>query len=173
MLTWILAQPRMIVYAVLLAAALGMVGWFSHARYAAGEAAGRAQVQRQWDRATEAAQAAYAARVRATQARIEADRKAAEEIENDLRTKLADADTAGRDLARRLRDYQARTRRCTVPAAAPAPGQPAGTGGEPAPDAAAGRAAEIDRAVEDVMGACRRDAERLNAWDQWATAVAP
>ncbi len=150
--------------AVLLAIVAGIIG-YGHSRYAAGEAAGKAHVKKAWDAAALAQRTAYA-EAAAAAAQKEADqRKAAEEIEHDLRTKLSAADAGGRSLARRLHDYQASARGCPVPGAAPSAGQPAGSGGEPA------RAAAIGRASEDAFATCARDAERLNGYDAWAKSV--
>lgn len=145
--------------------------WFGHQRYTEGEAAGRAQVQQLWDADRVAAQAAYAAAVRSANAKIEADRKVAEEVERDLQTKLAAADASGRDLGRRLSDYIARARRCSLSAAAPATGV-ADAPGAPGSDTEARRAVEIDRAVEDTLAECKTNAADLDAWFEWAERVA-
>lgn len=158
-------NPIWYIRAAVLAAILGGVWWFSHARYTAGEAAGRAHVQAAWDAEAKAQRDAYASAKAKAQAKQEADRKAAEEVERDLRNKLAQSDAAGRDTARRLRDYQARACRGPVPTAAASPGEPAGAGGESERDAA------IGRATEDTFAACKRDAERLNGWERWASSV--
>jgi len=72
---------RLIGYGVAVAALIGCVAWFSHARYTAGEAAGRDQVQKQWDEAKAAQERAYATQKAATEAQIAADKKAAEELQ--------------------------------------------------------------------------------------------
>lgn len=98
----------------------------------------------------------------AARAKEEADRKVAQEIEDELRQDLSDRDAYARGLAQRLRDYEAardRERRLSA-AACPAPGAD-GASGESGSDGA------IGQAVEEVLAAAARDAERLNAWIQW------
>jgi len=95
-----------------------------------------------------------------------ADRAAAERVSHALQTRLADADRAGRELARRLHDYQ--NGRCAdaVPAAAGAAAEPAGASGEPADDAQTGGGA-VDVVHAEVLAACGRDALRLEGWITW------
>ena len=151
--------------AAVLAAILGGVWWFSHARYAAGEAAGRAQVQADWDAAVKVARAAVAEAEAKKAAKEAADRKAAQEVDNGLRERLAGAEALARDTARRLQDARARAGRCAVPGSAAPAGEPAPSGGEPADGAT------LDRADEDHHAACARDAQALNAWVDWCDAV--
>jgi len=157
--------PIWYIRAAVLAAILGGVWWFSHARYTAGEAAGRAQVQADWDAATKAQRAAVAVAEAEKAEKEKADRKAAQEVEDGLREQLAASDAAGRDTARRLRDYAARANRCAVPGAAAPAGQPKGSGGE------SGDPAGVGPALEDHLAACARDAERLDAWEAWCDKV--
>ena len=116
------------------------------------------------DAAAVVAQAAREARAAAIQQR-EADRATARRVEDALQTRLAVATRDGRDLARRLHDYE--TRRCAggVSAAADAPGEPAGAAGEPAGEGRVGEAAAA------LSAACARDSERLAGWQQWWRAV--
>lgn len=112
------------------------------------------------DSATAAA-LAYAAAVAKAESEATADRLTAERIEHDLQTRLAAADGTGRDLARRLRDYQARRCRSAVPAAAGAAGQPAVASPESSLDA------EIGRATEQVYADCKSDAVKADGWLEW------
>lgn len=92
-----------------------------------------------------------------------ADKATAERIEHELQTKLAAADTRGRDLARRL-SIAARAA-CpgggAVPGAADPAGQPGQAAGEP------GDGEAIERATAEHLAACGRDAERLAGWQAW------
>lgn len=162
---YLFLQPfgRLVAALIVLAIAGLWISSYGASRYAAGEAAGRAQVQKAWDAEALAQRTAYAEAASRAAEKQEADRKAAEVIENGLREKLAAADADGRTLARRLHDYQARAGRCTVPTATVTPSELAGPGGITGSDGA------VERATEDVFAACKRDAERLNGWDQWAT----
>lgn len=159
------ANRRLVAVVMVAIFALAALGWFGHSRYAAGEAAGRAHVQKAWDAAAEAQRAAYEAAA-ANAAKTEADqRRAAEEIENGLREQIQTADAGARDLARRLRDWQARARGCALPGTAPTAGQPDRPGGSADNDAT------VERLVEDTYAACSRDAARLDAWQKWAADV--
>jgi hypothetical protein len=169
-LAWLAKHWRLLAIAGAGLLCVSLLLWFGHSRYAAGEAAGRAHVQKLWEADRAAQEAAYGAAVRATNARIEADRKVAEEVERDLQTKLAAADASGRDLGRRLSDYIARARRCAVPPASPATGVPDAPGA-PGGDPEARRAVEIDRAVEDTLAECKTNATDLDAWFEWAERV--
>jgi len=153
-----------VAYALVVAALVGLLFLYGHRRYAAGEAAGRAQVQALWDDQQAAQAAAVEAQARAVAAQIEADREAARKVERELQTRLAAADAASRDTARRLQDYW-RSRCRPLPAPAAAPGEPAAPGGVTGSDEA------IGRATEDVYAACGRDAERLNGWEGWWMSV--
>ena len=144
------------VFAVIL-----FVIWFSHARYSAGERAGRAHIQALWDE-DEAAELAAAAKIAEDNARIEEERaRKAKEIEDALQAKL-DAITAdARSLSERLRYYQAR--RCAnavpsqgsaTPVADDAPGVPFDGGA-------------IGEATDNHFAACARDAQRLKEWQVW------
>lgn len=90
-----------------------------------------------------------------------ADRETRQRVENELQTNLAAAGVRGRDLARRLRDYQARRCSRPVPAAAGAVAELAGAAGERDDSEA------VDRATADHFAACSRDAERLAGWQGW------
>ena len=104
---------------------------------------------------------AYAEAARAAETTAAADRITATRIEHELTTKLADADRAGRDLARRLRDHQARRCRVALSAATGSAVELAGTAGEP------GDGAMVERATAEHFAACSRDAERLAGWQGW------
>ena len=90
-----------------------------------------------------------------------ADRETRQRVENELQTNLAAADARGRDLARRLRDYQARRCSSAVPAVAGPAVELAGAAGEP------GRDGAVEGAVADVMSACAADSVRLAGWQGW------
>jgi hypothetical protein len=171
-LEWIAKHGRLLAIAGAALLCVSLLLWFGHSRYVEGEAAGRAQVQKLWDADRVAAEAAYAAAVKATNAKVEADRKVAREVERDLQNKLAAADASGRDLGRRLSDYIARARRCAVSPAAPAAGVPDAPGA-PGSDPEVRRAVEIDRAVEDTLAECKTNATDLDAWYEWAQRVTP
>jgi len=165
-LAWLLKNWRLVAYAVAILAVIALVGLFSHSRYAAGEAAGRAHVQALWDAATEAQRKAVV-EAEAKAAKTEADqRAAAQEVENGLREQVAAADAAGRTLSQRVRDYEASLARCrSLPGTPPGTAQPEGTGGE------SGRDAAFERLSDDAWAACKRDALRLDRIDQWAAKV--
>ena len=91
--------------------------------------------------------------------KAEKDALAAMEVESELKAKLAQSDAYGRDMARRLRN--AFSGRGAVSAPAAAPGEPVSAPGEPAGDGA------IEAATADAFGACKRDADRLGAWQEW------
>lgn len=111
--------------------------------------------------ASTAAAVEYAEQVKQTAATIEADRKATEEVERGLQGKIAAADTSARDLARRLRDAQRSWSGCAVSAAPATASIGAAPGGE------SGDGAETERLVANHFAACARDAEALNAWNDW------
>jgi hypothetical protein len=90
-----------------------------------------------------------------------ADRETRQRVENELQTNLAAADARGRDLARRLRDYQARRCSRPVPAASGPAVELAGAAGEP------GDGEAVERAAAEHFAACSRDAERLAGWQGW------
>lgn len=149
-------------------ALMALLGWFSHSRYTSGEAAGRDQVQKAWDAATEAQRKAYDSAVAETAKRIEADRQAAMEVERGLREQLAAADAGGRSLSQRLRQYQASLARCgAVPATPADASNPAGTVGSVSGDA------EFVRLSDAAWAACARDGVRLNRIDAWRVKVSP
>lgn len=90
----------------------------------------------------------------------EQERKQAEQAlarENEIQKKLA-ATVADRDhIASRLR----RAYQIKLPSPAPSAPVPDGTPG------AGGGADEIDDAVTEVIGACKRDSIRLQEWQRW------
>lgn len=112
-------------------------------------------------RAKAAAQAYLAAAGKAESVAAK-DRATAQEIERGLQTKLASADASGRDLARRLRDYQRTRAGCgTLPATTGPATEPAPASQEPGLDA------EIGRASEQVYADCKSDAVELDGWREW------
>lgn len=148
------------------AALLGVVAWFSHARYAAGEAAGSTRVQKAWDAADAASLAAYAAAAASAARKQEADRKAAQEVEDAMQARLAASDANGRTLAGRLSDYQHSLARCRA--------APAAAGAAPVADGSAGESSHsgaVDAAVAEHFAACGADALRLAGWQEWWKSV--
>lgn len=117
------------------------------------------------DSAVVVAQAAREAVLAAAQ-QAEADRLTAERVSRDLRAQMAAADGRARDLADRLRRYQARRCPDPVPAAADPAGNAADAAGEPAGDAQAGASA-VDAAHAALLTACASDATRLASWIDW------
>ena len=84
-------------------------------------------------------------------------KETANAIKDKLDTATADSDT----LVGKLRDYQARARRCAVP-------NPASSAGSP--DAASGVAGSdesIERRTGEVFAACARDSARLSEWQSF------
>lgn len=108
-----------------------------------------------------AAALAYEEAVRRAESVAAADRVTTERNERELQTKLAAADAGARDLARRLRDYQAGRCGRAVPLASVAPTELAGTAGEP------GDAEVVERAAAEHFAACGRDSARLAGWITW------
>lgn len=108
---------------------------------------------------------AYADAARQAESVAAADKATAERIQRELQINLAAADRTGRDLARRLRDYQARRCGSAVPAAAGASVELTGTAGEPSVGSV------VERATAEHFAACAKDAERLSGWQQWWTKV--
>lgn len=163
---WVLAGTALVVLAI--GAGLWAV---RSAGYRAGDADGRAAVQALWDAERRLQQQQLDDARRAAADREARDRRIAQEHQDALQARADTADRNARDLARRLRDYQARP----CPAGDPVPGPAdAATGADPAPGGAGGDAAargRIDAAVADVMAACARDAERLAGWQRWWTDV--
>lgn len=155
---------------------VGLALWaYGHSRYRAGEAAGAEQVRTLWNADREAQARAVEAQAASVAKQIEHDRLAAEEVERGLREKIASADAAARDLARRLRDAKARPCSGSLPATPANPGQPTGSGGITPGDGTAEQAAyekAVDDATADYFGACGRDAARVDGWEQWAKSVA-
>ena len=122
--------------------------------FAMGLYVGSRWVQGRWD-ADRLAQAQAVERILADNAaKARAQEIANEKTITDLHKTVADSDARGTDLAHRLRAYQLRT--CPVPkapdqpGAAPASGEPSGSGA-------------VEQAVADLAAACERDAARLNA----------
>ena len=87
--------------------------------------------------------------------RVQGEWNKAKETANAIQDKLDTATADSDSLAGKLRDYQARARRCAMP-------NPAGSPGSP--DAASGVAADsdgVEQALGEHLAACARDAERL------------
>lgn len=141
-----MSSPRLIAYLV---GALGLAGglwWVAH-------------TVSQWREAYRERPALVAARDAAVAAQTRSENAVArqvainQEIERETIRQLAAADAAARDLARRL--LQARRAPRPVCPAAPAPGDPDGTAGEP------GRDRAVEDAVAGVIAAGDRDSARL------------
>lgn len=157
-LVWFLKNWKVVLGAVLL---ISFIAWFSHARYTAGEEAGRAAVQKLWD-AEAAAQREQALAAIEQAALLESEQaRIAKEIQNGLQTKLNLATANARSLSERLRRYQ--TRPC--PTAVPQT-----TGPTALADSTAGVTADsgaVGEATDAHFAACARDAERLAGWQVW------
>jgi len=154
--------PWKLVWAGLIAAGILVIGVYV---YGSGKAAGRAEIQAEWDRANEEIAAQVAAKEAEYREKEEANKRASEEIQNELENRLSDADSRARDLARRLRNYQVRPCPVQVPGATDSTAE-----SDPAPGGAASDG-EIGRAVEEVYAACSRDSERLKGWQEWWSKV--
>lgn len=89
------------------------------------------------------------------------DRLAAERVSNELRVQMAAADGRARDLADRLRRYQAGRCPDSVPAAAGAPRGAPDAPGEPVDGDRVGAATAAH------LAACAADAARLGGWIEW------
>jgi hypothetical protein len=162
-----------VVLSVAIVIATAFAGWRitvwhdSHKRVKATEKAlakSVASLQQCTDSQTAAA-LAYAGAVLQAETVAAADRVTAERIENELQTKLVAADAGARDLARRLRDHQARRCSSAVPLVAGSAAQPAGAATEP------GDGEAVDRATSDHLAACALDSEELAGWLAWWTGI--
>ena len=148
------------------AVVVGGVLWLRSVWMESGEERGRAAVQALWD--AEKAEAAEALREeeKRREEKRKKDEEAAKEVQRELEERVAESDARSADLARRLREWQARS--CRGSAMPAAPGAAAGTGGAagvPQDEGAAGTA--VDLALENHLAACGRDAERLAGWQDW------
>lgn len=112
-----------------------------------------------------AAALAYAQAVRRAESVAAADRVTAERVERELQTNLAAADRSARDLAHRLRDYQARRCSGAVPAVAGTAAEPAARAQEP------GDGEAVDAATAAHLAACAADAVDLAGWGDWWAGV--
>lgn len=166
---WLSATWLRILIPVAAVALIGLAGWRVHTWHESHKAlratetalaASTADLQQCTDSQTAAA-LAYAEAAGKAESIAAADRLAAEETQRELEARLAAADTGARDLARRLRDYQARRCRSTVPAAADAGPRPTGATAEP------GDGEAVERAVAEHLSACAADATRLQGWQDW------
>lgn len=157
-------------WVVLAAVLLGGYWWQARWHYSRGEAAGAAEVQQAWDRDAAERQAALEAYRQAVAAREAEQARIAQEQETALREQVQIADARGRDLARRLRDYEARERaRRLSEAAAAAAG---GAGAARIPEDSGDARTAVEQALEEHLAACARDAERLSGWQNWWARVA-
>lgn len=93
------------------------------------------------------------------------DRATARRIESELQTRLADTESRGRDLARRLQNSRACPGAGGVPPATDSTGQPASASGEPA------GADRVGEATAALIQACDRDSLRLGGWIEWWAGV--
>ena len=167
-LIWIRLGLALAFVAALAIAAWRVQSW--HAGYLRAEAAESKleDVSSALERCTQASTAAalaYANAIAEAAAVAESDRATTEGVTRDLTNRLQAADAGSRDLARRLRDYEASRRGCTVPLVAGGAADPDRPAGEP------GRDEAIGGAVTEVFAACRRDSERLAGWIQWWAGV--
>lgn len=110
-----------------------------------------------------AAASEYAEASRKAAETAAADRETAKRIEHELQARLADSDARGRDLSRRLRDYQTRAGAC----AGALPSRPAAPGVAPGAAPQSGNGEAVERAVDDHFAACALDAEALSGWQAW------
>lgn len=138
-------------------AVLGGAWHYGHTRYEAGEAA----VQARWDAERLIAAEAFAKQSAAVAATVEADKAISAKVQHELETRLGDSDARARDLAGRLRGYQASARGCAVSGAADRAAGPPTAPGEPGGDEA------IERATAAVLTACGHDASRLQGFQDW------
>ena len=104
---------------------------------------------------------AFAKQSAAVAATVEADKAISDKVQHELETRLGDSDARARDLAGRLRDYQASARGCAVSGAADRAAGPPTAPGEPGGDEA------IERATAAVLTACGHDASRLQGFQDW------
>ena len=118
--------------------------------------AGQSEIQAKWDAQKAIQELAYQEREKAV-AKLENERDLLKyKIEAELQPKLASVSRRADDLANRLR--RAYFAQAVLPV-------PAGT--SPVPDGTSGNRSgpdDLDRAIGNVLGACQRDAIRLNAW---------
>lgn len=138
---------------------VGAFGWQVHQRHRAEDALAVATSR---VAALEAAGRAQAEAVALMQA---ANDKAVTRLLGEKNAQIAAIDADRTSLAGRLHDAYARASRGPLREADPGPGGNAGTGG------VARGAEEVDAALDAYDRACRRDAERLNFWVGYATAV--
>ena len=148
MIAWLLARPRLLAYGLGALALAGGLWWVAH-------------TVSQWREAYRERPALVAARDQAIAAQHRSETAVArqvavnQEIERETVRRLAAADAAARDLARRL--LQALRAPRPVCPVAPAAGDPHGTAGEPA------SGGEVEEATAGLFAAADRDAARLNA----------
>jgi hypothetical protein len=160
---------------LLVAATLAIVVWgwritVWHGAYHDLDAAQAAEKQHAADlkdctAATDAAGKAFDDALVLSQTVAAADRAAAAKTEEDLHARLKTADSAGRDLARRLHDYEVRQgggpTAALAGAATVSVGARQDTGGD----------AGVGQATAQVFVACNSDAERLDGWRSWWAGV--
>jgi hypothetical protein len=87
-------------------------------------------------------------------------------IDDELVPALETATATGTGLADRLRDYQARARRCALSSQGSGTGSPPGPSGEPTDGEGTGPGA-VDSALKVHLEACARDAVRLDGWREF------
>mgnify|MGYP003423837005 FL=1 len=152
---------RLGLYAVACAALIGVGLWYGSTRYDAGAAS----VQRDWDAAKTARLEAVEKAAAAARDREARDRRIAQEEQRALQARLTAADAGARDLAGRLRHYQARPSGCAVS------GSPDPSAGTDSAGGEQGNRGEVDAATAEHFAACARDAERLDRWNAWWAGV--
>lgn len=139
-------------------------GWYLHH---SGYQSGSAAVQALWNADKVVAAKALADRVRDNEALRDADKATSEQVQHDLQARATASDARNADLARRLRDYEKRACRGTVPGIAAVAGT-VPSSGESGRDREIGRlAAAIREAQSDAFAACARDGETLSAVAPW------
>lgn len=126
--------------------------------YLKGRAAGKEVVQVKFDAYKNTAQLAYDRQVAET-ARIQSEWNRSKDREREIQARLQVVTNDGASLARRLRDYRARS--CPLSSPSTTAGEPPETAGVP-PDGPS-----VDQALGRHLEACARDAERLGQFQSF------
>lgn len=142
-------------YAALAAAILGAGIWaYWHGR-SVGDERGAARIQKLWDANLKDIAELAAKAEKANQAALQAAHERNRGIVDDYEKRIADSDTRGADLARRLRNVTLAASRGSMPQACDQYGT-APASGAPSDD-------EITRVAGDMIAECSRNADRLDA----------
>jgi hypothetical protein len=148
------AIGRWLAPALLLVGVAAGVWYYGHTRFEAGEA----KVWALWEKERRIVQRTYDQKV-IEAARIEDEYDLIKwRHDEELKRRLA-ADFRAGELARRLRQHYASSG--PVSEAPDTSFDPFGAGGGGVPPG------EVDASLGDILGACQRDAIRLNGWIQW------